>query len=81
MTGLTRSRATRLTLAVVGLFVLYVVGVIVRRQFGVRVIVSNESGEALRQVSVKVESIGDGARGPICTTLHRVVGRAYMRSR
>ena len=59
MTGLIRSRATRLTLAVVGLFVLYVVGVIVRRQFGVRVIVSNESGEALRQVSVKVESIGD----------------------
>ena len=59
MTGSTRSRTTHLTLAVVGLFAFYVVGVIVRRQFGVRVIVSNESGEALRQVSVKVESIGD----------------------
>ena len=59
MTGSTRSLTTRLTLAVVGLFVFYVVGVIARHQLGVRVIVSNESGEALRQVSVKVESIGD----------------------
>ena len=58
MTGSTRSRATRFTLAVVGVLVLYVVGVIVRHQLGIRVIISNESGEAIRQVSVKVESIG-----------------------
>ena len=59
MTGSTRSRATRFTFAIVGVLVLYVVGVIVRHQLGIRVIISNESGEALRQVSVKVESIGD----------------------
>ncbi len=59
MTGSTRSRATRFTFAIVGVLVLYVVGVIVRHQLGIRVIISNESGEALRQVSVKIESIGD----------------------
>ena len=58
MTGSIRPRTTRLTFAVVSLLVFYVVGVIVRNQFGVRVIVSNESGEALRQVSLKVETRG-----------------------
>jgi hypothetical protein len=46
-------------LLVVGLFLFYVLGVIVRQQYGIGVVVRNESGETLRQVSVKVESIGD----------------------
>ncbi len=59
MTDSTRSRTTHLTLAVVGLFAFYVVGVIVRQRYGISIAIRNESGETLRQVSVKVESIGD----------------------
>ena len=76
MTGSIRSRATRFTLAVVGVLVLYVVGVIVRHQLGVRVIISNESGEALRQVSVKVESIGDRGKR---SDRYNLASRSHMR--
>jgi len=43
---------------VFGLFLFYVVGVILRQQYGIGVVVRNESGETLRQVSVKVQSRG-----------------------
>jgi hypothetical protein len=43
----------------VGLFLFYVMGVLVRRERGIGVVIRNESGETLRQVSVKVESIDD----------------------
>jgi hypothetical protein len=59
MTNLFRSRTTRLALPIVGLLLFYVTGVIVRQQYGIGVVVRNESGETLRQVSLKVESIGD----------------------
>jgi len=59
MTGLFRSRTTRLALLIGGLLLFYAMGVIVRQQYGIGVVVRNESGETLRQVSLKVESIGD----------------------
>ena len=59
MTNLFRSRTTRLAILIGRLLLLYVVGVIVRQQYGIGVVVRNESGETLRQVSLKVESIGD----------------------
>jgi hypothetical protein len=59
MTNPFRSRTTRLAILIGGLLLLYVVGVIVRKQYGIGVVVRNESGETLRQVSLKVESIGD----------------------
>ena len=59
MTSASGSHTTRLALAALGLVVLYVVGVIVRHQFGVLVIVVNESGEAPQQVSVKAEGTGE----------------------
>jgi hypothetical protein len=46
-------------LVAVGLFLIYVTGVTVRQRYGIGIAVRNESGETLRQVSVKVESIGD----------------------
>ncbi len=62
MTNLFRSRTTRLLLVAVGLFLFYVLGVAARQRYGIGVLVSNESGETLRQVSVKVENMGDRAR-------------------
>jgi hypothetical protein len=54
-----RSRTIRVVLVSVGLFLLYVMGLIVRRQYGIAIAVHNESGETLRQICVRVESIGD----------------------
>jgi len=54
-----RSRPARLLLAVVGLTVLYAIGVIVRRHSGVCVTIRNESSEPVRQLSVAVENQGD----------------------
>jgi hypothetical protein len=53
-----RSRTIRSVLVVVGLFLFYVLGVIVRQQYGIGVVIRNESGETLRQVGVKVETKG-----------------------
>jgi len=58
MTNLFRSRATRAVLIAVGISVLYLMGVLVRQRRGIAVLVRNESGETLRQVSVKIESLG-----------------------
>jgi hypothetical protein len=60
MFGFFRSRSAKVLLAVVGLSMLYAVGVIVRQHSGVRVIISNESNEPVRELSVAVESQGDG---------------------
>jgi hypothetical protein len=59
MTNLFRSRATRLVLIAVGISLLYVIGVLVRQQQGIDVLIRNDSGETLRQVRVKVESLGN----------------------
>jgi hypothetical protein len=59
MTNPSRSRTTRLVLLIVGLLLFYVMGVIVRQQYGIAIAVRNESGEELRQVSLRIESIGD----------------------
>ena len=59
MTAFFRSRATRPILIVVGILLLYVVGVLVRQQRGIAVLIRNDSGETLRQVSVTIESLGN----------------------
>ncbi len=59
MTKFLRSRRTRLGLAVTGLVLLYVAGIIVRQQYGIGVVVLNKSEETLRQVSVKFDSRGN----------------------
>ena len=59
MTNLFRSRATRLILIAGGISALYVIGVLVRQQRGIAVLVRNDSGETLRQVRVTVESLGN----------------------
>jgi hypothetical protein len=43
MTDFLRSRTNRFVLLVVGLFLFYVLGVIVRQQYGIGVVVRNES--------------------------------------
>src|SRR6266481_784034 len=48
-----------MVLVFVGLFFFYVLGVVVRRGYGIGVVVHNASQETLRQVSIKIESIGD----------------------
>jgi hypothetical protein len=59
MTNSSRSRTTHIVLIAIGISVLYVIGVLVRQQRGIAVLIRNDSGETLRQVSVKVESIGN----------------------
>ena len=59
MTSPFRSRPTRFVFLIVGLLLFYVMGVIVRRQYGIGISVRNESGETLRQICVRVESIAD----------------------
>lgn len=56
---MSRSRTIRAVLLFVGLFSFYVLGVLVRRGYGIGVVVRNASQETLRQVSIKIESIGD----------------------
>ena len=58
MTNSHRSKKTKVGLAVIGLVLLYVAGVIVRQQYGIGVAVRNQSGETLRQVGVKFDSRG-----------------------
>jgi len=48
----------RLALLFAGLLLFYVVGVVVRGQFGIRILVSNQSGEILRYVVLKEETHG-----------------------
>ena len=60
---MSRSRTIRVVLLCVSLFLLYVLGVLVRWHYGIGVVVHNASQETLRHVSIKVESVGDrGAR-------------------
>ena len=59
MTNLFRSRTSRLISIAVGILLLYVAGVLVRQQRGIGVLIRNDSGETMRQVSVKVESFGN----------------------
>ncbi len=47
-----------MVLVFVGLFFFYILGVVVRRGYGIGVVVHNTSQETLRQVSIKIESIG-----------------------
>ena len=58
MTNSLRSKKTKVGLAVLGLVLLYVAGVIVRQQYGIGVVVRNQSGETLKQVGVKFDSRG-----------------------
>jgi hypothetical protein len=59
MKNIFRTRTSRFVLAGIGVCLLYLVGVVLRQQYGIGIVVSNESGETLRQVCVKVESLGD----------------------
>jgi len=59
MTNFFRSRAIRPILIVVGVFLLYAIGVLVHQQRGIVLLFQNESGETIRQVSVRVESLGN----------------------
>ena len=68
MTNLFRSHTTRLALLIGGLLPFYVMGATVRRQYGIGIAARNECGETLRQVSLKVESIGDRASNMTCAT-------------
>ena len=58
-----RSRPSRILLALLILFLLYVSGVVVRHLYGIMVVVDNESGEVLREVAVKV--VAKGKRYPL----------------
>jgi hypothetical protein len=60
MIDLLRSRSAQMLLAVVGLSLLYVIGVIVRQHSGVCVIIRNESNEPVRELRAMVEGQGDG---------------------
>jgi len=59
---MTQSRTSRFLLIVVGLFLLYATGIFVRERYGIGVVIRNDSEETLRQVSVKVESLGDSGQ-------------------
>lgn len=50
-----RSPTARIGLVIFGIFILYVLGIFVRRAYGLRMVITNESGEALHQVSLKFE--------------------------
>jgi hypothetical protein len=53
-----RSRKTRVILTVLGLFLFYILGIVARQKSGFRMVIRNESGEVLHQVSLKVENRG-----------------------
>ena len=53
-----RSGPAKVLLAVIGLAVFYVIGVIVRQHSGVCVTIRNESNEPVRELSVAVENHG-----------------------
>jgi hypothetical protein len=53
-----RSGALRFLLIAVGALLVYALGIFVRHRYGIRVEIRNESGEMVRQVSVKVEGVG-----------------------
>jgi hypothetical protein len=54
-----RSGPAKVLLAVIGLAVFYVIGVIVRQHSGVCVTIRDESNEPVRELSVAVENHGD----------------------
>ena len=54
-----RSRPGQAVGIVIGLLLFYFLGVIVRQHSGVHIIIRNESGEPVRQLSVGVESGAD----------------------
>ncbi len=53
-----RTRKARIWLTVLGAFLFYLMGVVVRSKYGLHVVVRNESGEVLHEVSLKVEYRG-----------------------
>ena len=53
------SSAARAIAAAIGLLLFYFLGVIVRQHSGVHIIIRNESGEPVRQLSVGVENSSD----------------------
>src|SRR5436189_3557913 len=53
-----RSRVVRIVAAVIGLILFYALGLFVREQYGIAVIIRNESGRSLRQIRVKAEPTG-----------------------
>jgi hypothetical protein len=59
-----RARLAKALLALVGLALFCVIGVIVRQHSGVCVIIRNESNEPVRELRVSVENQGDGQRLP-----------------
>jgi hypothetical protein len=54
-----QSRVARALAVAIGLVLFYFLGVIVRQHSGVHIIIRNESGEPVRQLSVGVESSAD----------------------
>ena len=53
-----RSRVVRIVLCVIGLVSFYAVGLFVREQCGIAIIIHNASGKSLRQMKVRVEPTG-----------------------
>lgn len=53
-----RKRALLIVLLVAGMLVFYIAGVFLRGRYGIRIVVSNQSGGILRDVSLKVENTG-----------------------
>jgi hypothetical protein len=55
---LSRSRIFRVAVTAVALLVFYIAGIIAREHRGIRINIRNQSGEALRQISLSVERGG-----------------------
>jgi hypothetical protein len=52
---MSRKLKARLLLIILGIFLLYLLGIFVRRAYGVRIAIKNDSGELLHQVGLKLE--------------------------
>jgi hypothetical protein len=67
------NRKLRFALIIAAAVVLYCAGVIVRSRYGVRVVVWNTSGQALHQVTVKLEHGREYALGDIIQGKQRTI--------
>ena len=56
--SLIRSRTVRILVAAAGFSLFYVLGLFVREQYGIAIVIQNESGGALRRIRVKAEPTG-----------------------
>src|SRR5438874_169234 len=59
LTLLPRSHAIRVVLGFIAILLLYSIGLLVRRNYGISIVLHNASEETVSQVSVKVEILGN----------------------